>query len=187
VCDVDEKRLAAAQQTAGQGGTLPRLPHIVARKDIDAVVIATPDHCHALQTVHACETGNMFTWKNRPRSRSKKEPPWSLPPGPIVRQSRSAPKADRTWRLVHLPCIRNGIVGKVNKVTCWHYANPVDENPVPDTAPPPELDWDLWLGPLPWRSYNPHYCPAFFAGSSSPAAARSAIAEHTSSAPFSGP
>lgn len=58
--------------------------------------------------------------------------------------------------------IRNGIVGNVNRVTCWHYANPVDASPVPDQEPPPELDWDLWLGPLPWRPYNPRYCPANF-------------------------
>jgi predicted dehydrogenase len=58
--------------------------------------------------------------------------------------------------------IRNGIIGKVSKVDCWHYANPIDSAPVPDCSPPPELDWDMWLGPLPWRPYNPRYCPGTF-------------------------
>ena len=58
--------------------------------------------------------------------------------------------------------IRNGMIGKVSKVTCWHYANPVDENPAPDCVPPPELDWDLWLGPWRWRPYNPRYLPGVF-------------------------
>jgi predicted dehydrogenase len=58
--------------------------------------------------------------------------------------------------------IRNGIVGRVRTVSCWHYANPTDDNPVPDSEPPPYLDWDLWLGPLPWRRYNRRYLPANF-------------------------
>lgn len=58
--------------------------------------------------------------------------------------------------------MKNGIIGKVKKVTCWHYANPVDDKPAPDGDPPPDLDWDLWLGPLPWRPYNPRYCHGVF-------------------------
>jgi predicted dehydrogenase len=57
--------------------------------------------------------------------------------------------------------IRNGIVGKVQKVTCWHYENPVGGFE-PDGAAPADLDWDLWLGPLCWRDYNPAYHPANF-------------------------
>lgn len=58
--------------------------------------------------------------------------------------------------------IANGNIGRVTKVTCFHYESPVDRNPVPDSAPPPELDWDLWLGPLAWRPYNAKYCPGTF-------------------------
>ena len=50
----------------------------------------------------------------------------------------------------------------MSKVTCWHYANPVDSKPVPDSAPPLELDWDLWLGPMHWRPYNQRYCHGVF-------------------------
>ena len=59
VCDVDESRLAnAVKRVPGSGGgTLSRLPLHRERSDIDAVVIATPDHWHAVQTVHACESG----------------------------------------------------------------------------------------------------------------------------------
>ncbi len=57
--------------------------------------------------------------------------------------------------------IRNGIVGKVNKVTCWHYENPVG-GLEPDSTPPASLDWDLWLGPMRWRPYNQAYHPANF-------------------------
>ncbi len=58
--------------------------------------------------------------------------------------------------------IRNGLIGQVNKVDCWHYENPVDQQPLADQAPPAELDWDMWLGPLRWRPYNRRYCPGTF-------------------------
>jgi len=58
VCDADANRLEAAANTVGEGrGTYPDYRSLIERKDIDAVLIATPDHWHAVQTVHACETG----------------------------------------------------------------------------------------------------------------------------------
>ncbi|HQH06748.1 MAG TPA: acyl-CoA dehydrogenase family protein, partial [Phycicoccus sp.] len=58
VCDADERRLAAASQLAGPQADVYRdYRYILQRKDIDAVVIATPDHWHAVQTVHAAESG----------------------------------------------------------------------------------------------------------------------------------
>ena len=58
LCDVDDKRLAKAYKSAGSQGDVYRdYRYILERKDVDAVVIATPDHWHAVQTVHACETG----------------------------------------------------------------------------------------------------------------------------------
>ncbi|MGQ9650112.1 MAG: Gfo/Idh/MocA family oxidoreductase [Phycisphaerae bacterium] len=58
VCDADERRLAKAVKTAGPGATPYRDCHYVLEcKDIDAVVVATLDHWHAVQTVHACECG----------------------------------------------------------------------------------------------------------------------------------
>ena len=45
--------------------------------------------------------------------------------------------------------LENGAIGRVHTVTCFHYSGPTDEEPLPDSAPPPELDWDLWLGQAP--------------------------------------
>jgi predicted dehydrogenase len=164
VCDCDENRLEAAWKNTRQQAT-PYLDyrHILDRKDIDCVLIATPDHWHAVQTVHACESGK-HVFVEKPSSVTVREGQAMVDAARSNRvsvqvgaQARTAVGAWQTCR-----AIRNGIVGKVHKVTCWHYASPADDNPVPDSDPPEGLDWDLWLGPLPWRPYNRRYQPGTF-------------------------
>ena len=164
VCDVDEVRLANAAKEAGPGVVPYRdYRYILLRDDVDAVVISTPDHWHAVQTVHACQTGK-HVYVEKPASVTIEEGKAMVAAArenncavQVGAQGRSGIPAYYTCR-----AIRNGIIGKVKKVTCWHYATPQDNNPVPDCTPPPELDWDFWLGPLRWRPYNPRYCPGVF-------------------------
>lgn len=164
VCDVDENRLEAAIENASAGVEPYRdYRYVLQRKDIDAVLIATPDHWHAVQTVHACESGK-HVYVEKPACVTVVEGRAMLNAArrhrvavQVGAQARTAKGGWHTCR-----AIRNGIVGRVRKVTCWHYANPVDENPAPDSEPPPDLDWDLWLGPLPWRPFNRRYLPANF-------------------------
>ena len=164
VCDADEKRLAAAVKLAGPGVVPYRdYRYILQRKDIDAVVIATPDHWHGVQTVHACESGK-HVYVEKPASVTVEEGVAMVEAARTNNVAVQVGAQGRTGKGAWYTCraVRNGIVGKVSRVTCWHYANPVDADPVPDREPPPQLDWDLWLGPLPWRPYNPRYCPANF-------------------------
>ncbi len=167
VCDVDEKRLANAVNRCADSNVrvapYSDYRHILLRKDIDAVIIATPDHWHGVQTVHACETGK-HVYVEKPSSVTIKEGQAMIQAArannrmvQVGAQGRSGMPAYHTCR-----AIRNGIVGRVKTVDCWHYENPVDANSVADTAPPPELDWDMWLGPLSWRPYNPRYCHGTF-------------------------
>lgn len=164
VCDAEENRLEAAVTNAGGAvAAYTDYRHILQRKDIDAVLIATPDHWHAVQTVHACESGK-HVYVEKPASVTVREGQAMVAAARAAKvavqvgaQARTAKGGWHTCR-----AIRNGIVGKVHKVTCWHYANPVDETPVADSEPPDGLDWDLWLGPLPWRPYNRRYQPANF-------------------------
>lgn len=164
VCDVDENRVEAAATNAGPGVTpYADYRHILARKDIDAVLIATPDHWHALQTVHACQTGK-HVYVEKPASVTVREGQAMVDAARANKVAVQVGAQARTAKGGWYTCraIRNGIIGKVHKVSCWHYANPVDERPVPDSAPPDGLDWDLWLGPLRWRPYNRRYCPENF-------------------------
>lgn len=163
VCDVDERALAKAIDLAGAGVTPYRdYRHICLRPDIDAVVIATPDHWHAAQTVHACQTGK-HVYVEKPSSVTIHEGRAMVTAARTYGRKVQVGAQGRTGWGAYYTCraIRNGIVGKVNRVTCWHYENPVGGDQ-PDASPPPELDWDLWLGPLRWRSYNPAYCPGVF-------------------------
>ena len=164
VCDCDDNRLEAAITAAGKGVVPYRdYRYIVERKDIDAVLIATPDHWHAVQTVHACQSGK-HVYVEKPASVTVREGQAMVAAARANKVAVQVGAQARTAKGGWYTCraIRNGIVGKVNKVTCWHYANPVDEDPVPDSAPPEGLDWDLWLGPLPWRPHNRRYQPANF-------------------------
>ncbi len=71
----------------------------------------------------------------------------------IGSQGRSTPDA-------YAACayLRNGQIGTVTRVECWHKENPVGGDPNGFVAAPPELNWDFWLGPARWIRYNPDYC-----------------------------
>ena len=164
VCDVDENKLEAAIENALPGVEPYRdYRHIIDRKDVDAVVIATPDHWHAIQTVQACQAGK-HVYVEKPACVTVTEGRAMVNAARRHRVAVQVGAQARTAKGGWYTCraIRNGIVGKVRKVTCWHYANPVDDNPIADSAPPDDLDWDLWLGPLPWRPFNRRYHPANF-------------------------
>jgi len=167
VCDVDENRLESAVNNAANGGA-EAMPYrdyryILERKDIDAVLIATPDHWHAVQTVHACQCGK-HVYVEKPASVTVGEGQAMVDAARANKVAVQVGAQARTAKGAWYTCraIRNGIVGAVRRVSCWHYANPTDDKPVPDSPPPEGLDWDLWLGPLPWRPFNKRYAPANF-------------------------
>ena len=167
VCDADETRLARAVKQCSDAGVgvepYADYRYILERKDIDAVVIATPDHWHGVQTVHSCQTGK-HVYVEKPSSVTIQEGRAMIAAARANKRMVQVGAQGRSGMPAYYTCraIRNGIIGTVKKVDCWHYANPVDDKPLPDSDPPPELDWDLWLGPLPWRPYNQRYCHGTF-------------------------
>jgi predicted dehydrogenase len=156
VCDADAKRLAAAGLKVGNGCRAYRdYRQLLEQPDIDAVVIASPDHWHALQTIHACQAGK-HVYVEKPSSCTVADGQAMVAAArrhdrvvQVGSQARSAEPA-------HQVCtyLRNGMLGRVTKVTCWHTPNPTG-GPSDPAPPPPELDWDLWLGPLSMRPYVP--------------------------------
>ncbi len=168
LCDCDSVRLAEAMKMAQsdtKDGAIEGVRdyrYLLQRPGIDAVVISTPDHWHAVQTVHACETGK-HVYVEKPASVTIEEGKAMVAAARKHRRAVQVGAQGRSGIGAWYTCraIRNGIVGKVSKVTCWHYPNP-EGGFEADCEPPSHLDWDMWLGPLRWRPYNKAYHPGTF-------------------------
>jgi predicted dehydrogenase len=164
VCDVDKRRLAAAWRLVGPQAAVYRdYRYILQRKDIDAVVIGTPDHWHGVQFVHSAECGKHI-YCEKPACCTIEESRAMVAAAnkagiasQIGSQGRSQPEAYLMHRY-----LANNVIGRVDRVECFHYLSPEDHTHVLDSDPPPELDWDFWLGPLRWRPYNRRYLPGTF-------------------------
>src|SRR5262245_34278034 len=162
LCDVYEPYLPAAQKKAGDRATLyHEYRKLIQNKDVDAVVVATPDHWHALQFVEACRAGkDVYV-----------EKPLSLTIGEGQRMVAVAKETKKVtqvglhrrsiaWIQEAVKLIRSGAIGKVTVAKAFHLRN---ESPQgigkPSDCPPPEgLDWETWLGPAPKVPYNPNRC-----------------------------
>jgi predicted dehydrogenase len=162
VCDIDEKRLERAAKEAPGADVYRDYRYILQRKDIDAVVIGTPDHWHGVQFVHAAESGKHI-YCEKPACCTIEESKAMVAAAKkagiasqIGSQGRSQPEAYLMHRYI------KNVIGKVSHVECFHYPSPVDTTATPDSEPPPELDWDLWLGPLRYRPYNKKHLHGVF-------------------------
>ena len=174
VCDVDAKHLATAAGTAEKAtGKAPLAVadyrKLLDSKDVDAVVISTPDHWHALTTVHACEAGK-DVYVEKPLTLTVAEGRVMVDAARKHKrmvQTGSQQRSDGRFRQA-CELVRNGYLGKLKTVKVglpgpnW---TGKAKMPVPDSAPPAELNYDLWLGPAPDRKYNAnrvHYLFRFF-------------------------
>jgi predicted dehydrogenase len=127
-------------------------------REVDAVVVSTPDHWHALMTMMACAAGK-DVYVEKPLTLFVREGRWMVEVArrhkrvvQVGTQQRSGPHYQKARELV-----QSGHIGQVVAVRMWTYRNvtPGFGSP-PDGDPPPELDYDLWLGPAPKRRYNPN-------------------------------
>lgn len=160
VCDVYDRNLNWAMEIAKNRARRVRdFREILAAKSIDAVCIATPDHWHAYMTVEACKAGK-DVYVEKPVSLTIEEATKMAEAARkynrVVQSGtmqRSAPHFQKAAELV-----RSGEIGPVTFVRTWNYAhqNPEGLGNPPDSAAPPGLDWDLWLGPAPERRFNPN-------------------------------
>jgi predicted dehydrogenase len=157
LCDVYEPNLRWASGKAPGAKTCSDFREVLDRDDVDAVVVATPDHWHAIPTVMACDAGK-DVYVEKPTAVAIAESRRMVAAGrrnrrivQVGTQQRSAPHFKYAVQL-----IRGGTLGTITSVRTWNYGNALPDgigNP-PDAAPPEGLDWDTWLGPAPRVPYN---------------------------------
>jgi len=176
LCDVDLKR---GEKTFGAHPKAKRFRDFRVmldkmEKEIDAVIIATPDHTHAVATMEAMRRGkHVYTqkplthtiWEARQLTEASKRYGVATQMG---NQGHSSNGARQT-----VEWIRAGVIGEVREVHCWsdrplrgtrfekrlYWAQGVADRPEKKEAIPDTLDWDLWMGPAPYRDYSSAYVP----------------------------
>jgi len=163
LCDVDKRMLAdAAEQVASRQAsrkkprTYADYREMLKEKDLDIVLIGTPDHWHALTMIEAVKAGADL-YLQKPISVDVAEGQAMLAAArqykrvvQIGTQRRSTPHLIEARDRF----IREGALGKIGLVEiCCYYHMRASENP-PDSAPPEYLDYEMWTGPAPLRPYN---------------------------------
>ena len=172
ICDVDSNVFASAVKAVEKTGHKPKVfgdyRKLLERKDIDAVVASVPDHWHALITMDACRAGK-DVYCEKPLTlfiaEGRKMVEVARQTGRVVQTGSQQRSDDRFRQACELA--RNGKLGKLKTVLVGipkpNYP-PLDKA-VPDSDPPSELNYDMWLGPAPWHAYNAnrvHYNFRFF-------------------------
>lgn len=161
LCDVDENHLAKAHERFPKAKTYVDWRKCLDQKDLDAVVICTPDHTHAFianwalnRDLHVyCEKPLAITVAEARLVRDK----WLTKKGKLATQvgmqRHAQPNLNRIYEL-----IRDGAIGDLQSVFSWGNRQIRRDGYLPAAGDPPNhLHWDLWLGPAPEHPYNPDY------------------------------
>ena len=161
LCDVDDDYLAAVAKRFPAAKTYDDFRHLLDQKDLDAVVVATPDHSHAVATVAALGRG-LHVYCEKPLTRTLSEC------RRVMEAARKAKRATQIGTQIHavgnyrrvVELVQAGAVGEINEVHVWVSAT-YGGKEAPRVSPPvPEnLHYDLWVGPVPFRSYSREYLP----------------------------
>jgi len=163
ICDVDDamtaKGVAILEKARGKKPETTRdFRRVIDRKDIDAVLIATPDHWHALPTVMACQAGK-DVYVEKPLATTIDEGRAMVE---AAKRHNRVVQMGSQWRscdhiIEATDFIRSGKLGKISLARAWAYLDwlPTIGNP-PDGQPPATADYDFWLGPAPKRPFNPN-------------------------------
>jgi predicted dehydrogenase len=171
LCDVDSKYAAHTFRTYPRAKVFRDYRVMLEkRKDVDAVMIATPDHMHAPITLAALRAGK-HVYVEKPMAHSIEEAHEMARVAKqtgLVTQMGNNGHAGEGLRLTR-EWIQAGVIGPVREIHCWSdrpgkwwkqdLDRPTETPPVPR-----ELDWNLWLGAAPVRPYNPVYCPRSWRG-----------------------
>jgi predicted dehydrogenase len=163
LCDVDDSHLNKAadkveKKTGSRPGTTKDYREVLDRKDVDAVIIATPDHWHAIPFIAACMAGK-DVYCEKPVSHNIVEGRTMVNAArrynrvsQIGTQQRSGEHFQKAVKLV-----QEGKLGRVSLTRTWNFANESPRGlgkPADQDAAPDGVDYDRWLGPAPLLPFN---------------------------------
>lgn len=166
LCDVDANHLAAAAKKHPNAALYSDWRRMLERKDIDAVVVSTPDHQHALCTAAAMQTGR-HVYCEKPLTRTVSEAKIIArltADNPRLATQMGTQAHSSNWIREVVEALQCGVLGKVDEVHAWS-DRPIwpQGMPAPSATEgepvPPHLNWDLWLGPAAERAYHAAYHP----------------------------
>lgn len=161
LCDVDrnvlEQRAADVEKLAGYRPKLyGDFRKMLEQKDIDAIIVATPDHWHCLPMVYACEAGK-DVFVEKPLGNTIQECNIMVKASQRynrVVQVAQWQRSDPHWKSA-VEFVHSGKLGRVRSVRSWSYVGWKGSIPVePDTNAPDGVDYDMWLGPAPKKPFN---------------------------------
>jgi predicted dehydrogenase len=160
--DIDPRQFGeAVKNIEGKTGKAPKtlsdFRRVLDDKAIDAIVVGTPDHWHAIPTILACQAGK-HVYVEKPCSHNLREGQVMLAAARKHRRAVQVGIQSRNARYLAGACeyIRSGALGKVTLAKAWESAKQPAVPPLPDADPPPGVDYDMWLGPAPKRPFNPN-------------------------------
>jgi len=162
ICDIDQSVIAKRlpQIVELNNGVTPETytdyRKLLERKDIDAVIIGTPDHWHALIMIEACQAGK-HVYVEKPMANSIYEAfemEKAAKKYKRVVQLGQWQRSDPHWRAC-FDYVQSGILGDIRTIKVWTYLDWITPPPVIEDSPVPEgVDYDFWLGPAPKRAFN---------------------------------
>ncbi len=160
VCDLNTKYLAEGRAKAGgeRVTAYTDFRKLLEDRNVDAVIIGTNQQWHVLPMIAACQAGK-DVYLEKPLGNSIGEGPYAIAAykkyGRVV-QVGTQQRSQEHYRQA-MEIVRSGKLGDISEVKVWDYENlsPGSGSP-PDCAPPEELDWDFYVGPSPFRNYNPN-------------------------------
>jgi len=166
LCDVDEPMMVKQEKALRlRTEKYTDFRRLLEQRDIDGVVIATPDHWHAIQTIVACDAGKDI-YVEKPLSTTivegRKMVEAVLRTKRVCQVGTQRRSSELYQRLVEM--VRGGKIGKVTVARAYRLSNmyPKGIGMAPDSEPPEGLDWDMWLGPRPARPFNVNIHPYKF-------------------------
>lgn len=158
LCDVDSGRLGAASKQFPGAFTCSDYRRLLDRKDLDGVVISTPDHTHAVIAIAALQSGRPV-YCEKPLTHTVSEV------RRLVEVARKSKLPTQTGNQIHATdnyrrvaqLARSGVIGDIHEVHHWA-GSAWETKPLPPATPVPAgLDYDQWVGPVTWRDYSPEW------------------------------